>query len=153
VIGGSEGLDLLADAVAVADGTTARLELVESLTAHGAALRAAGDRTGARDLLAQALDLAERCGANRLVDDTVGELRRAGFRPRRHLLTGPDSLTLSERRVAELAAEGATNSDISQALFVSQKTVELHLTNVYRKLAVDGRHQLPTALATGDRQA
>jgi DNA-binding NarL/FixJ family response regulator len=56
------------------------------------------------------------------------------------------SLTPSERRVAEMAAQGPTNREIAQALFVTQRTVEVHLTSIYRKLAITSRSQLATAL-------
>jgi DNA-binding NarL/FixJ family response regulator len=58
-----------------------------------------------------------------------------------------DSLTASERRVAELAAKGETNRDIAQALYVTPKTVEVHLTNCYRKLEIRSRRELPTVFA------
>ena len=61
-------------------------------------------------------------------------------------LSGLDSLTASERRVAQLAAEELSNKEIAQALFVTVKTVELHLSNVYRKLQISSRRQLPAAL-------
>ncbi len=63
------------------------------------------------------------------------------------LVSGVDSLTPSERRVAEMAAEGPTNREIAQALFVTQRTVEVHLTSIYRKLAISSRSQLAMALA------
>ena len=69
-----------------------------------------------------------------------------GARPRRLMLSGVESLTPSERRVAEMAADNMTNKDIAQALFVTPKTVEVHLSNVYRKLENSSRGQLPTAL-------
>jgi DNA-binding CsgD family transcriptional regulator len=56
-------------------------------------------------------------------------------------------LTVSERRVAELAAEGQSNPEIAQALFVTRKTVETHLGHVYRKLDIAGRGELGAALA------
>ena len=62
------------------------------------------------------------------------------------LLTGVESLTASERRVAELAAEGLTNREIAQALFVTMRTVEGHLTQVFRKLDLSSRDQLAEAL-------
>jgi DNA-binding CsgD family transcriptional regulator len=62
------------------------------------------------------------------------------------LLSGPDSLTPSERRIAELAAVGHSNREIAQALFVTPKTVEYHLRNAYRKLDIDGRDDLSGAL-------
>jgi DNA-binding CsgD family transcriptional regulator len=64
------------------------------------------------------------------------------------MLTGVDSLTPSERRVAEMAADNMTNKDIAQALFVTPKTVEVHLSSVYRKLQISSRGQLPDVLAT-----
>jgi DNA-binding CsgD family transcriptional regulator len=65
-----------------------------------------------------------------------------GARPRRLVLTGVESLTPSERRVAAMAAEGLTNPQIAQALFVSTRTVEGHLTHVFRKLDVVARSEL-----------
>jgi DNA-binding NarL/FixJ family response regulator len=62
-------------------------------------------------------------------------------------LSGLESLTPSERRVAQMAAEGPTNREIAQALFVTPKTVEVHLSSVYRKLKISSRSQLPDALA------
>jgi DNA-binding CsgD family transcriptional regulator len=62
------------------------------------------------------------------------------------LLGGPESLTASERRIAELAAAGQSNREIAQALFVTPKTVEYHLRNAYRKLDITTRHQLANAL-------
>ena len=94
----------------------------------------------------RALDDAEFCGAVPLADRAAAELRVAGFRPRRNRLTGPAALTPSELRVAELAAGGSSNREIAQALFVTTKTVELHLSNAYRKLSVSGRRNLAAAL-------
>jgi DNA-binding NarL/FixJ family response regulator len=62
-------------------------------------------------------------------------------------LSGPATLTASERRVAELAAAGLSNRDIAQSLFVTAKTVEVHLTSTYQKLKVTGRNNLATVLA------
>jgi DNA-binding CsgD family transcriptional regulator len=59
-----------------------------------------------------------------------------------HRPAGPAALTPSERRVAEIAADGASNREIAQALFVTTKTVEVHLTSAYRKLGVRGRAEL-----------
>jgi DNA-binding CsgD family transcriptional regulator len=77
----------------------------------------------------------------------LSELRAAGARPRRRRLTGRDALTVSELRVAELAATGATNREIAQALFLSQRTVEIHLTSAYSKLGISSRNDLPSSLA------
>ncbi|MDQ3768080.1 MAG: helix-turn-helix transcriptional regulator, partial [Actinomycetota bacterium] len=69
-----------------------------------------------------------------------------GARPRRAMRRGLEALTPSERRVAGLAAGGRTNREIAQALFVTPKTVEVHLSHAYRKLGVNSRSQLTGAL-------
>ncbi|MET0686586.1 MAG: helix-turn-helix transcriptional regulator, partial [Solirubrobacteraceae bacterium] len=75
------------------------------------------------------------------------ELYAAGARPRTDALSGAAALTASERRVATLAAGGETNRDIAQTLYVTPKTVEVHLSNAYRKLGIRSRRELATALA------
>ena len=116
----------------------------------GAALRRAGQRAESREILRPALDLAHRCGALALTERTRTELIAAGGRPRRLVLSGLDSLTPSERRVAQLAAAGLSNREIAQHLFITARTVEGHLTHAYQKLAITSREQLPAALATPD---
>jgi DNA-binding NarL/FixJ family response regulator len=81
-----------------------------------------------------------------LSGDPAAELHATGARPRASDMSGPDALTPSERRVADLAAEGQTNRDIAQALFVTPKTVEVHLSNTYRKLGTGSRRELARAL-------
>jgi DNA-binding CsgD family transcriptional regulator len=71
----------------------------------------------------------------------------AGGRPRRARLTGPASLTPAERRVAAMAASGQSNRAIAEALWVTTKAVEYHLSRTYAKLSVPGRAELTTALA------
>jgi DNA-binding CsgD family transcriptional regulator len=112
----------------------------------GSALRRSGCRIEARETLARALDETSRCGARNLAERTREELRAAGARPRRERLSGPASLTASERRVAELAATGLTNRQIAQSLFVTTKTVEMHLGRAYAKLDIEGRDGLAGAL-------
>ena len=145
--GGSRGLDQLAEAVAVLDRSGFRLELARTLTDHGAALRRAGRRVQARGELERALDLAHRLGARRIANQARAELTAAGARPRRDAITGRDALTAGELRVARLAAEGLTNREIAQALFITTKTAKAHLSRVYRKLDVTRRGQLADALA------
>ena len=89
----------------------------------------------------------DRCDAAPLAERAGTELRIAGARPRRPALSGVDALTTNERRVAALAADGSSNREIAQALYVSPKTVEKHLTAAYRKLGVGGRGELRRALA------
>jgi DNA-binding CsgD family transcriptional regulator len=146
VTGGEHGRRLLAESVAALRQSPAVLERAKSLVELGAALRRAGSRTDARELLAEGLDVAARCGARPLVARAREELAAAGARPRRVWRRGVESLTPSELRVARLAAEGNTNRQIAQALYVTVKTVEGHLAAVYGKLGIAGRGELAPAL-------
>jgi DNA-binding CsgD family transcriptional regulator len=74
------------------------------------------------------------------------ELAATGRRPRRARISGPESLTPSELRVATRAAAERTNAQICQELFLSPKTVEMHLSRAYRKLEINGRGELAAAL-------
>ena len=130
------------------EDSRARLELARALVDLGAALRRGNRRSESRDVLRRGLELAHRLGAAPLEATAQAELQATGARPRRLVLSGVDSLTPSERRVAELAAGGMTNRDIAQSLFVTPKTVEVHLSSVYRKLGIASRAQLEPALAT-----
>jgi DNA-binding NarL/FixJ family response regulator len=138
--------DLLNEAAAVLESSPARVEHARALTDLGAALRRANRRVDARDTLRAALDAADACGATPLAERARHELRAAGARPRRPRATGVQALTASERRIAEMAAEGLSNPEIAQALFVTKKTVEAHLGSVYRKLDIRSRGQLGGAL-------
>ncbi|GAB3677006.1 LuxR family transcriptional regulator [Actinocorallia lasiicapitis] len=138
--------DLLRQSVRVLDGTDYVLELAETLCVLGEDALAAGDLDGVQEHLGRSLDLAHRCGAGLLTERVRQALRRAGYRPRRTALTGPRSLTPSESRVAELAARGQTNREIAQSLFVTVKTVEVHLSNAYRKLQITRRSQIEAGL-------
>jgi DNA-binding CsgD family transcriptional regulator/tetratricopeptide (TPR) repeat protein len=126
--------------------TPCRLELARALLALGAARRRANRRSEAREPLRQALDLAARCGAEPVAAEARTELAACGARPRRALLTGRDSLTASERRVAELVAGGLSNPEVARELVVSRSTVESHLKATYRKLDVSSREELAAAL-------
>ena len=136
----------LAEAVSVLEATPARYELALALAGHGASLRRSGQRTQAREPLRRALDLAERTGAAGLAAEVKRELLAAGARPRRAALVGPDALTAGERRVAALAAEGLSNRQIAEHLFITQATVETHLRHAFRKLGITSRADLPATL-------
>jgi DNA-binding CsgD family transcriptional regulator len=149
VAGGDRGASLLREAIDAFKRGDASLEKARALTDLGALLRRRNRRTEARELLREALDAAHRSGAKALADQAETELRATGARPRRVVLTGLDSLTASERRIAELAGQGLTNREIAQTLFITTRTVEGHLTSVFRKLQLDSRNELPAALAGG----
>jgi DNA-binding NarL/FixJ family response regulator len=134
-----EAVELLAESPARLDEAFARFEL-------GAALRRAGRRAIARERLSEALELAVFCGATALATRAHDELVAAGARPRRDPVESRSNLTASELRVAGMAAEGMTNREIAQALFLTEKTIENHLRSVYRKLSIASRSQLARAL-------
>ena len=132
------GLEQLRESVALLEHSQARLEYARSLVELGAALRRANQRAEAREHLAQGLRLAHACGAEALRAQAERELAAYGGRRPRLVLSGRESLTASELRVIELAAAGATNSEIAGSLYVSLKTVETHLSRAYRKLGLSG---------------
>jgi DNA-binding CsgD family transcriptional regulator len=140
-VGGAPGLALLREAVEVGDAASPRLEQLRALVEYGAALRRANQRAAARTPLSRDLELSHRAGAAGLAEQARTELVAAGARPRRMALSGIESLTASQRRVAELASRGLTTRQV-EALFVTPKTVEFHLRQAYRKLDVGSRGEL-----------
>jgi DNA-binding NarL/FixJ family response regulator len=95
------------------------------------------------------MQTAVRCGALALAERARAELTAGGGRRPRLELTGVNALTPAERRVSEMAADGEiTNRAIAQSLFVTEKTVELHLSSAYRKLGIRSRFQLAAALGS-----
>ncbi|MCZ0727156.1 helix-turn-helix transcriptional regulator [Mycolicibacterium iranicum] len=144
--GGKKGLESLRQATEILADSPALLWRAEAMVDYGIALRLAGQRTSARPVLRAGLDLAHRCGAAPLADRAAEEMRAAGGRPRRRAAKGADALTAGERRVAELAAEGVSNKEIAQSLFVTLRTVEMHLSNTYSKLGIRSRQELAAAL-------
>lgn len=146
VLGGSSGIQLMTEAVKVLESSPARLEYAKALIELGTALHRAGHQDRVRAHLGLGLELAHQCGARPLEERALTELRAIGLRPRRPMMTGSQSLTPSERRIGELAASGLTNREIAQQLFVTVKTVEVHLSSVYRKLRITRRQELPQHL-------
>ena len=133
-------------AAALARTSPRRPLLGSALLRLGRKQRHLGLRRAARGSLGEAIALAERLGCATLAGQAREELRLAGARPRREALSGPGSLTPAERRVADAAAAGWSNRDVAARLFLSPKTVEMHLGRVYRKLDIGSRGELPTAL-------
>jgi DNA-binding CsgD family transcriptional regulator len=143
---GPSGIELLHEAIRVLQPARCMLELANAHYELGAKLRRANQRAEAREHLRSGLALAHQCGATPLASVVRDELAATGARPRRIMLTGLESLTASERRVAELAASGLSNPEIAQRLFVTRKTVETHLGHVYLKLDISSRHDLAATL-------
>jgi DNA-binding CsgD family transcriptional regulator len=144
---GVTAIETREEAVRVLEGSQLALGRARALVELGAALRRASKRRDARQPLHSGLDLAQRCGARALVTRAQEELEAAGGRPRRRAATGIDALTPRERQVAGLAAQGMSNREIAEALFVTLKTVEWHLSRAYEKVEVRSRRELGAALA------
>jgi DNA-binding CsgD family transcriptional regulator/tetratricopeptide (TPR) repeat protein len=144
---GSEQVGLLEEAAGVLAGSPAELDRAQAVVELGAALRRTGHERDARKVLRDGVAAAQRLGATTIAERGREELITAGARPRRDALRGRDALTAAETRVARLAAEGRTNPEIAQELFVVLRTVETHLTSVYRKLEISSRAELTEALA------
>ena len=135
-------IPLLEEACALLETSPNRLEHTRALVDLGAALRRANRRSDAREPLRRALEMADRGGMRLLARRARHELEAAGARPRRTALSGVDALTPSEHRVAILAADGLTNREIAEQLYVTQRTVETHLTHAFQKLGITSRSEL-----------
>jgi DNA-binding CsgD family transcriptional regulator len=145
--GGPEEVAALEKCVAVLGNSPRQLQRIHALIDLGAALRRHNRRAEARAPLREGLKLARQCGAVRAANRAREELQATGETVRRYAPIGVESLTPSERRVAEMAATGVTNRQIAQSLFVTLKTVEAHLSAAYDKLDIESRRQLKDALS------
>jgi class 3 adenylate cyclase/DNA-binding CsgD family transcriptional regulator/tetratricopeptide (TPR) repeat protein len=142
----AEPVEALRAAVELLAESPLRLEHARALVSLGSELRRGARRTDSRGPLREGYELARRCGAGELAEHARAELRASGIRLHREALSGADSLTPSERRIADLALSGLANAEIAQDLFLTVKTVEMHLTAAYRKLDIRRRSELAGAL-------
>ncbi|MFF2351070.1 LuxR C-terminal-related transcriptional regulator [Kitasatospora sp. NPDC058115] len=143
---GAARTELLAEAVEVLEHSPARLARAEARYRLGQELLLRDDLPGARRHLRQVIETATRCGYHLLSAAARRLLADAGGRMPQIAVSPLDSLTRSERRIATLAGTGVSNREIAEQLFVTPRTVEMHLTNIYRKLDVRGRTDLVPAL-------
>ena len=135
-------------AVEQLDAVGARFEIARTQLCRGERLRRAGRRSEARQALRLAIDGFEQLGAKPWVARAQTELRASGQAPRRRRDDADrDQLTAHELQVALIVARGASNREAAAALFLSTKTIEFHLANVYRKLEVRTRAQLAALAA------
>ncbi|MGW1071168.1 LuxR C-terminal-related transcriptional regulator [Streptomyces sp. NPDC002537] len=147
---GRARLRLLGDAVDALSSSPARMELAKAEFQLGHELLRHGDADGARRHLRLVIERATHSGYHLLAATARRLLVSAGGRMPQLAANPLDSLTHSERRVAALAQDGASNKKIAETLFITTRTVEMHLTNVYRKLDVRGRAELPGGLRPAD---
>lgn len=142
----AEGLRTFAEAVELIGDTPMPAYQARILFEYGKVLRRHGRRSQADDVLSRAADVFTQMGATAMVQRCAAERRIGGVgshQPGRH------GLTPQEEQIAVLVAEGATNAEVARELTLSTKTVEYHLTRVYRKLGLSSRRQLRTLLGPG----
>jgi DNA-binding CsgD family transcriptional regulator len=143
---GGDAVELLRGAVELLADSPARLHEARARVGLGAALRRGGHRVDSRQPLREGYELARACGADGLAVHARSELRASGIRLQRDAASGAEALTPSERRIAEMAASGLSNPEIAQELFLTVKTIEMHLTRTYRKLDIRRRADVARAL-------
>lgn len=131
---------LLTESVEHLERSQARLEHARTLERLGTLLLEDGDRAEGTRVLARAADLAAQCHATAM-STRLGDPGRPA---------GVNAFTPAERQVAELASAGLTNRQIAERLYLSEKTVEAHLSRAYRKLGVRSRTQLAVHMAAVD---
>jgi DNA-binding CsgD family transcriptional regulator len=129
-------------AVAYADASTRRFDRARIHLGFGEHLRRARRRIDARAHLRDALEVFEDLGATRWAVRATTELRASGESARRRDVTTTTDLTAQERQVAGLVRQGLSNRDVAARLFVSPRTVDFHLRNVFSKLGVASRAEL-----------
>jgi len=142
---GKEGVQSLRESVEVLGGSPSRLELVRAQVTLGSALADEGEISEARTILSAALDAAQGMQARLIAEEALTQLVKAGGRPRRLRATGVGSLTPAELRVARMAAQGLTNREMAEQLFVTVKAIERHVGGIYTKLDVSSRSELITS--------
>jgi DNA-binding CsgD family transcriptional regulator len=113
-----------------------------TLLCYGERLRRCGQRVDARQQLRRAVSLFDETGSTAWAQRAAAELAAAGGEAPPPSPRGHDELTPQELHVALAVATGATNREVSSSLFLSPKTVEMHLTRIYRKLGVRSRTDL-----------
>jgi DNA-binding CsgD family transcriptional regulator len=142
--GDQEGaVDLLKESLRLSENLGQPFEVARTALALGTVARRGRRRSVARDALRHAVDLFERLGPGRWAERARRELDRVGLRP-----SSSNELTETELRITELVATGRRNPEIARVLFMSRKTVEAHLTSMYRKLGIHSRAELAAHATT-----
>jgi DNA-binding CsgD family transcriptional regulator len=137
-----EADDLFTSALAICEEPTRPFECARTELAFGEFLRRTRRRREAREHLKAALQGFESLGAVAWAERARIELRASGQTARRREPSTRDDLTAQERQIARLVAEGLSNRDVAAQLFLSPRTIDFHLRNVFRKLGISSRMQL-----------
>ncbi|MET8507968.1 AAA family ATPase [Streptomyces sp. NPDC004787] len=140
---GTSGVNLLKESVEILRTSSARLEYAKSLLVLGAALQSEGKQGEARQCLTAALSIAQTLQAAPIAESARRELHSAGFAASGTVPAGTaERLTSTELTISRLAAQGLTNRQIAERLYLAQKTVEGRLSAIYRKIGISRREQL-----------
>ena len=126
--------------------TRLRPELARAHLLYGEWLRRENRRVDARDQLRAAHDSSSSIGMEAFAERARKELQATGEKVRKRTVETRDDLTAQERQIARLAREGLSNPEIGARLFLSPRTVEWHLRNVFIKLEIHSRRELTNAL-------
>lgn len=132
--------------------TRLRPELARAQLLYGEWLRRENRRVDARAQLRQAHEMLAEIGMEAFAERARKELLATGEKARKRTVDTRDDLTAQERQIAQLAGEGLTNPEIGAQLFLSPRTAEWHLRNVFNKLDIRSRRELAGALASSDIQ-
>ena len=134
----AERVAALAEAIELLERSPARLDLAAALLALGETMTELRDTDAGLELLWRGVELAQTCGAHALVARGQAARRAAGARPLRVAAPNAETLTPGQRRVYDLAAQGSSEREIAEALFLTVKAVEDELGGVYAKLGLQG---------------
>ena len=132
--------------------TRLRVELARAHLVYGEWLRRERRRSDAREQLRQAYELFRQFGAEAFAERARVELKATGEHARKRTVETRDELTPQEKHIARLARDGRTNPEIGAELYISPRTVEWHLGQVYAKLGITSRKELRGALQTPSPQ-
>lgn len=145
---GASADDLYREAIERLGRTPLRPEFARAHLLYGEWLHREDRRADAREQLRAAYDLFTSIGMEAFGERAKIELLATGGKVRRQAIKTRDQLTAQEREIARLAGDGMSNPEIGTRLFLSPRTIEWHLRNVYTKLGIGSRRQLAAALAT-----
>jgi DNA-binding CsgD family transcriptional regulator len=147
---GAAADELYREAIERLRRTQLRPELARAHLLYGEWLRRENRRVGAREQLRTAHELLIAIGMEAFAERARRELQATGEKVRKRTLETRDDLTPQERQIARLARDGLSNPEIGARLFLSPRTVEWHLRNVFTKLGIQSRRELAKALADPD---
>ena len=149
---GAAADDLYREAIERLMRTRLRPELARAHLLYGEWLRRENRRVDAREQLRTAHEMLAAMGMEAYAERARQELQATGEKVRKRTVDTRDDLTAQERQIARLARDGLSNREIGARLFLSPRTVEWHLRNVFSKLGIQSRRGLANALVGPDSQ-